>query len=247
MAYQPGDRTAITGRVQRLMIWSAPVGFVFLFAALVVAGWLPFPSPHQSAAALGRYYLDHVDGIRLGSAFLTLGAALLAPMAAVMAVQMRRIEGHFSPLAYLELGMGSASSLAITAVAFFWWTAAFRPDRDPVVTQSWHDAGWLCLTATVFIFDLQLLAFVLAIFTDTAEVPLFPRWLGYLAIWVCTLLMPSLLCLWFKAGPFGWNGIATLYLAFAAAGAWFAALVVQLLRVVREQDSAQQQRADPVA
>lgn len=227
----------MNARTQRLCVWATPVAFVLLCLALIVASWVPFPSPNHSAAYMGDYYRDHADSIRLGAVLLAAGAALLAPLAAVLAVQIKRIEGEFSPLAYLELGMGSASALAVSITAFFWWTAAFRPDRDPVVTQSWHDAGWLCFTAVIFIAMLQLGAVAVAIFTDKREKPLFPRWVGYFTVWAALLLLPSVMCLWFKTGPFAWSGIFTLYLAFVAVGAWFVVMIVQLLRVIKEQEA----------
>lgn len=223
--------------VQRLCVWSAPVAFVLILVALLFASWLPFPSPDESAAEVGEYYADHADGIRLATVLFAAGAALLAPLAAVIAVQLKRIEGEHTPLAYLELGMGSASALAVSISAFFWWTAAFRPERDPVVTQSWHDAGWLCFTAVVFIAMLQLAAIAVAILSDRRDQPIFPRWVGYLSAWVALLLLPSVMCLWFKTGPFAWNGVATLYLALVAVGTYFIVMIVQLLRVIREQEA----------
>jgi hypothetical protein len=228
----------VNAQVQRACVWVSLLGFVLIFLALLVAGWFPIPAAHHSAAYIGRYYRSHADGIRLGAVLLTAGAALLAPLAAVIAVYVKRIEGEFSPLAYLELGMGSASPLAISITSFFWWTAAFRPDRDPVVTQSWNDAGWLCLTAVIFLVVLQFLAIAVAIFTDRSERPMFPRWLAYLSVWTSLLLVPSVLCLWFKHGPFAWNGIASLYLAFVVVGAWVVAMIVNLLRVIGEQQAA---------
>ena len=224
--------------IQRLCVWATPVAFVLICIALVVASWLPLPSPDHSAAYIGRYYQDHSDAIRLAAVLLAAGAALLAPLAAVIAVQLKRIEGKSSPLAYLELGMGSASALAVSITSFFWWTAAFRPERDPVVTQSWHDAGWLCFTAVVFIAMLQISAVAIAILVEQRE-QVFPRWVGYLSAWVALLLLPSVLCLWFKTGPFAWNGVATLYLAFVAVGAWFITMIIQLLRAISEQEATE--------
>jgi hypothetical protein len=211
-------------------------GFALIFLALLVAHWFPLPAAHHTAAYIGRFYRDHTDGIRLGAVLLTAGAALLAPIGAVTAVQMKRIEGQFSPLTYLAIGMSAAATLAITVTSFFWWTAAYRPDRDPVVTQSWNDAGWLCITAVIFIFNMWLWAFAAAVFTDKRDQPLFPRWLGYLTVWATILLFPSLLCIWLKSGAFAWNGVASLYLAFVAVGVWFGALIVNLLRVIREHE-----------
>lgn len=62
---------------------------------------------------------------------------------------------------------------------------------------------------------------------------------GYLSLWVCVGLVPGVLCLWFKTGPFAWNGVLTLYLAFLVVGAWFAAVIVLLLRMSsRSEDVA---------
>ena len=227
----------MNGQVQRICVWSAPAGFVFILAGLLSASWLPFPSPTQTAAQVGLFYLDHASGARLASALLMAGAALLAPMAAVLAVHIRRVEGEFSPLAYLQVGMGCASSLAVSITAMFWWTAAFRPKQDPEITQSWHDAGWLCFTATVFIAIIQLATVVLASFTDTHERPVFPRWSGYLSLWVIILALPSVGCLWFKTGPLAWNGALSLYLAFAAFGTWFISMMAVLLKAIAEQEA----------
>jgi hypothetical protein len=226
----------VNGGVQRACVWSTLAGFVLLFLGLVVAHWFPLPAAHHSAAYIGRFYRQHADGIRLGAVLLTAGAALLAPVAALMAVYIKRIEGEFSPLAYLELGMGMVSPLAISIVGFFWWTAAFRPDRNPVITQSWNDAGWLSFTAVIFLFVLQCVAIGVAIFIDRQERPLFPRWLAYQSFWTALLLFPSLLCLWLKHGPFAWNGIASLYLAFVVVGAWIVALMVNLLKVIKRHE-----------
>jgi hypothetical protein len=84
----------------------------------------------------------------------------------------------------------------------------------------------------------QLGAIAIAILSDRRDPPLFPRWVAYLTAWVALLLLPSVMCLWFKTGPFAWNGVLTLYLAFGAFGAWIITMMVQLLRVIREQESA---------
>ena len=229
---------------QRICIWAAPVGFAMLLGAFFVGSQFPFPSPNHDAGYIGRFYLEHANGIRLMAVMLTTGAALTAPIAAVLGVHLLRIRGAIA-LAFLEIGMGCVSALAIGIPGFFWQAAAFRPERDSVVTQSWHDAGWLCFVATVFIVIVQIGATGLAVLTDSGDKPLtdsgdkpvFPRWFGYLSFWVCAALVPSVLCLWFKTGPFAWNGVLTIYLAFLAFGAWFAAVIVLLLRMSSRSDN----------
>jgi hypothetical protein len=217
-------------RTQRICVWITPVALALIFVGFACGSSLPIPSPDHDAAYIGRFYAEHAFGIRLMSAFVAVGAAFTAPIAAVLGVHLKRIEGA-EALAYVEIGMGCVSALAIGIPAFFWQTAAFRPERDPVVTQSWHDAGWLCFVATVFIVIVQTLATGLAVLTDRRESPVLPRWLGFVSIWAAVAFVPSILCLWFKTGPFAWSGLLTIYLAFAAAVAWFGSVTVVLLRL----------------
>jgi hypothetical protein len=218
--------------IQRVCVWTGAFGFALMALGFIVGSQFPFPSPNHDAAYFGAFYLEHTNGIRLMAVFVTTGGALTAALAAVIGVHIKQIQGA-AALAYLEIGMGCASALAIGIPGFFWQTAAFRPERDPVVTQSWHDAGWLCFVATVFLAILQFSATGLAVLTDRGETPVFPRWFGYLSFWASAGLVPSVLCLWFKTGPFAWNGALTLYLAFVVAGPWIISAVVLTLRKAR--------------
>lgn len=224
-------------RAQRICLWVTPIAFAVMFIGFFAGSGFPFPSPDHDAAYVGRFYVEHANGIRLMSVFVAAGAAFIAPFAGVLGVHLKRIPGA-EALAYVEIGMGCASSLAVGISAFFWQTAAFRPDRDPVVTQSWHDAGWLCFVATVFIVIVQTVMTGLAILTDDGEKPVFPRWLGYVSFWMALLFVPSVLCLWFKTGPFAWNGLLTIYLALVAVAVWFGSVVVVLLRMTAAERTA---------
>jgi hypothetical protein len=223
-------------RVQRVALWCGPALIPVFFAGLIAGHWFPFPSAHDSATAIAHKYISHRDGIRLAALCIALAGALSAPFVAVVAAQMKRVEGAFSPLTYLQLGCGMVGSLVIASPAFFMWAAAFRPYRDPVVTQSWNDAAWLALVAPIWPFVFQLLALAAVAFRDRSERPIFPRWLGYLSVWVTVLLIPSALVLWFKTGPFAWQGILTLWLAAVVFTVWLLAVLVVLLRAIRRQE-----------
>lgn len=218
--------------VHRLCILTSAVGLVILLSGFVVGSQFPFPSPDHDPGYIGDFYREHANGIRLMAAFVTTGGALTAPVAVVLGLHLMRIQGA-KAMAFLELAMGSVSALAVCIPGFFWQTAAFRPERDPIVTQSWHDAGWLCFVATVFFAILQFSSTGVAVLSDRSERPVFPRWLGYLSFWSSAGLVPSALCLWFKTGPFAWNGVLTLYLAFFVAGLWLISVMVLTLRADR--------------
>lgn len=234
-AYRRAVSTPVmSGISQRVCVWATALGFVLLITGFIVGSQFPFPSPDHDPAYIGDFYRDHTSGIRLMAVLVTFGGTLLAPMAVVIGVNLGRIRGALA-LAYLEGAIGCVSGLAIGIPGFFWQTAAFRPERDPALTQSWHDAGWLCFVATVSLVMVQCAATGLAVLTDRAERPTYPRWFGYLSLWTVVGLAPSVLCLWFKTGPFAWNGLLTIYLAFAVAGAWFVSAMVLTLRMARSE------------
>jgi hypothetical protein len=115
--------------------------------------------------------------------------------------------------------------------------AAFQPERDPEITQALHAAGWLPLVALIFPAVVQNTAIAVATFTDTREQPVFPRWVGYFNIWVALLFLPSGLVLFFKTGPFAWNGIFTFWLAATVFTIWLVTMFVMLRRAIAQQET----------
>jgi hypothetical protein len=224
-------------RMQRLCLWAAPVGLVFTFTGMLVAGWLPPAFPGDSAAEVGRYYREHADAIRITSIMITIGGVLLVPTIAVVSLYVTRMEGTRGPLSYVQLLSGVIGPLAFIVPCFLWQAAAFDPGRSDEITKALHDAAWLAFIAGIWSFALQNLAVACAILRDGSDEPILPRWLGYFGVWAALLYTPSCLVLFFKDGPFAWNGIFTFWLAAIAFVAWNLTLIVQLQRVILRESA----------
>lgn len=101
-------------------------------------------------------------------------AALLAPFTAVITIQMRRIEGRYSALAYIYLALGAILVLEFIYVAFFWQVGTFRTDRSPEEIRLLNDMGWIPFIGLSSTLILQTVIFSIAILADKREHPIFP-------------------------------------------------------------------------
>jgi hypothetical protein len=222
--------------VQRLCAW-AGLGFTTLFAIgfWPVAGFMPPPSPSLTAEQLGALFVEHGTRIRIGLQLCMIAAALFFPFTAAMSIQIKRIEGNYSPLAYTQLAAGTGSTLVFLFPLMNLQAAAFRIDRAPQTIQAISDMAWIPFVGLLCVPMMQNICLALAIFTDNSPRPTFPRWAGYFNIWVGVSYIPAVLLVFVHSGPVAWNGVLSWYLGAAAFFSWIVVMAVLLLRAVRQQ------------
>jgi hypothetical protein len=221
---------------QRLCTWSG-LAFVTLFfiGFAGLARFVPPPSPNDSAAQIAALFTEHAVRIRAGLVLTSLCSALLLPFFAVISVQLKRIEGAGSPLAYLQMTAGALACLEFIFPVMIWQAAAFRPTRSPEAIQLLNDLGWLPFLGIVSTAIVQGIAIGIAILRDDRRTPIFPRWSGYFNIWAISLLAPGGFIVFFKTGPLAWNGILAWWLVLAAYFSWIVVNTVLLLRAINQQ------------
>lgn len=225
----------VNARTQMLCAWCGPAAMVIWVIGFgAMAGFIPPPSPSDSAAEVQAIYQEDTDLIRAGLFVTMMGAALLGPFVVALFLQMRRIEGQVAPLAYTQLGLGMLVVLLFVIPCMLLEAAAFRPDRDPEVTQALHDAGWLPFVGAFMPTFFELIAVAICIFQDREE-KVFPRWLGYLNLWVAIGFFPTALIYFFKTGPFAWNGLLAFWLALFIFCGWFILMFLYMRRAIKQQ------------
>lgn len=221
---------------QLICAWSGPVFMVLLGIGYVgVAGLVPPPSPARSPESIASFFDDHATRLRIGLTLCMFGAGLLVPWSCAIGVQIKRIEGQWSPMAYTQMTSGSVGALLLVFPIFMLQTAAYRPDRSPELVQFACDAAFLVFFGAACLIVVQCLSLGLAIFQDTRPEPVFPRWVAYFSLWVAGTLALGSLDVFFKVGPFAWDGIVTFWLDFAAFGAWAVVVTVHLIRAINAQ------------
>jgi len=198
-----------------------------LYPGLLIVGWLflagfvPPPEPTASPADIVNLYQLHSFGIRAGMVITMFGAMMYMPLGATLTYFISRIEGFFGPLSVLQV-MGSVGTSVLTFYPAMWWLISiYRPERPEEITQMLSDSAWLQWVGGLTLYYPSILALSAASFLDKSKEPAFPRWFGYVTIWLAVLLLPGQLIFFFKTGPFAWDGLISFWLAFSVFGAWF--------------------------
>lgn len=242
----PGIWTTDTGlgtRSQIVCAWSG-VGLIVLVLAgfLILTGYLPPLKASASAAEVADFYASNTDAIRAGIIIGFLGFTPWALLTAAVGVQLARIQPKRPVLAVLQLVLGAAAFVVLMVPLIILLVTTFRPERSPELTQTLHDLGWIMLFITVPAFSTQALVIGFATLKEDPPVQVYPRWFGYLNIWVAILFLPALLIPFFKSGAFSYQGAAVYWLAFVVFFVWIIALTWAIRRAALQEAAAVRQR-----
>ena len=222
---------------QRVCVWCGPVMLVVWVGSFVfLAHFIPPPHPSASAGVIQRMFEQHTLRLRLGLVLTMFGSALLVPFSAAISAQLRRIEGPNQVLAATQICQGALLSLEFIVPIMVWLTAAFRPSAiTPSVSRVLDDMGWIMFVAVISSVCCQIAVIAFAIFLDRRREPIFPRWAAYFNAWVAVLLAPAGIIVFFKHGPFAWNGLFSFWMPLTVYCAWMVTMTVLLIRTLAAQ------------
>lgn len=223
-------------KYQLIGAWFGPL-FVITFVLFwgVIGQNLPNPSPDLSAEALAARYMAHLGSIRLGFIVSLIVVVFYMPWTTALSAMMAQIEGRGRTLTYLQLIGGALTVMVVSFSAMFWVAAAFRPERDPQITQMLTDVGWLCIDLQYACTTLQMVAAALVGLADKRDKPLFPRWVCWLTIWCGVSFIPASLTGVLKTGPFAWDGFFSYYFPYFCWLCWFSVASVCMIRDVHRR------------
>ena len=220
----------VDASIQRIGAWLAPISIgIFGIGFWWIAGFIPPPSPELAPEQIAAIFQHNTNGIRLGLLMTTIAAAMQGLWVTTVTVQMRRIEGNASPLAYLQLGFGILGCFEFMVPVMIWQSIAFRPDADPQIMQKMNDTAWLMFVGLIATGLLQVLSIGVAALRDQRPDPVFPRWVGYFNLFVTASFCPAGMIVFFHSGPFAWNGIFSFWLLLASFTLWLLVMTWVLL------------------
>lgn len=223
----------------RLACWSG-LAYILLTVAgatllrFIIPPWGMPHDPSASAEAIALLYQNYSLLQSFGPVMIMLSGLFYIMFAAVQVMLLIKFEKGLGVLS-LSAIFANAMFLAATMMgAVLWAVAAFRPDRNPEIIQGFNDAAWIAFFGTAPMFCFTYVAVIFAsIFTQGREA-IFPRWYGYLNLLALFELLPGLLCMVFKTGPFAWNGLIVFWVAALTFGLVYAVSPAVYLRAVEE-------------
>jgi hypothetical protein len=199
---------------------------------VVLAGFLPPPSPHDTALQIADRFRGNTTGIRVGMVISIMASAFLLPWGGAVCAQMKRIEGRHAVLTWTWIAAQGCIVIEFIYPCAFWAVAAFRTG-DPTRVQNFDDLAWLPFFGIVSTAIIQMIALGWLTLRDKREDPIYPRWFAYLQFWCAIGVIPAALVLAFHSGPFAWNGILAYWLGLTIAFVWLAATTVMTARAIK--------------
>jgi hypothetical protein len=201
-------RAAFKHRIKMCCIWSwAVCGIGFFLTFGVLAGFIPPHLERWSADQVANFYAANRTTIRLGLIGALFFSALLLPFFTVISQEMREIEGPKALLAPIQFAGAIVLVTFFQIICLLWLLASLRPDISHQIIRAENDYGWIVWTILIPTYSAQFICMALAGFMDIRETPLWPRWAAYMNLWVAFLGAGGCCSVFFKHGPFSWNGI----------------------------------------
>lgn len=208
-------------KVQLFCVWCGPA-FLVLYG---IAWWgigqyIPPHPPSLAAADVASFYVENANRIRIGNLLAMVFSTLLVPWFAVISIQMARIEGRFPLLAIMQFGGGLLLMAFFYICAMLWIVAAWRPELSPDLIRMIHEGSWLMFVMVFPEYTLMMLCIAVAGFMDKSAQPVWPRWMCYFNLWNAFAGMGGGFAVFFKTGPFAWNGLIGFYIPVAMFTIW---------------------------
>lgn len=223
-------------RTEMYCALSSVVGVVVLLIGFwPVAGLLPVPDPNSSAERIAEFYRTDTTQLRVGLFITLIGMGGYGPLCAAISHRMRRMSPRQPALVYTQLAAGTVGWVFLFLPILIMSATAYRPQRPPDATQAMHDIAWFVLVMDFVPFCVQYVAIAMAVFADRSPVPVFPRWVAYLNLWVAILFIPTGVITFFKTGPLTYGGILGFYIPLAVFAVWLVAMPYAVCQDLRRE------------
>jgi hypothetical protein len=221
-----------------ILFWTLPVtALIWISAFFLFPGFIHPISPTASAAQVADFYRDPGNLARIRSSMILFNwfCVGLIPIVMLLVLQVRRM-AHRTPIfSYCLLGCAAGGPTLFLMANLFWLIAAFRPEREPQLTQLLNDLAWVTFTTAVPFLIAQCVVVAAAVALDRQPRPVFPRWVAYFNVAVAAALAPAAFVGLALSGPLAWDGLLSFWVKNIAIAVWIVVMAVVLGRELYRQ------------
>ena len=232
--------------VAKAFTWSAVVVIVGLLVAQgFIMRFVPAPSPTLSAEELRQVFIDRRFHIQIGSIIQIVAWSFWATWGIVVTTFMRRMERGYPFLTYASIALVGGGYVFFLFIPMTWAVCAYRADEmDPQIIQFANDWVWFDWLFTWPPFAIWFFVVAAAIFKDHNVPTLYPRWVAYFDLWCGVLIFPAALSVFWKDGPFAYNGILAFWFPVFIFFGEIIVMIVVSLQVINRQAARLQAEAE---
>jgi hypothetical protein len=221
----------------RVLTWTGPVLIGTLIVAMVSIGFIPPPSPADSAEAIARRFVEGHTTIPIACIIMMIAWTFWATYGVAITTMLRKTERGLPVLSYTGIALVGGGMVFFEMIPMTWAVAAYRPEAlDPQIIRLINDWVWFNFLFTATPFALFFAVIGWAVLHDRSPGGVYPRWLGYANLWIALLVMPAELIVAFKTGPFAWNGLFAFWIPMALFVLWFGLMTVTTLRAITTEE-----------
>jgi hypothetical protein len=229
----PGSPRAALRRTdgELILFWTLPAAaLIWVSAFFLFPGFVPPMSPTMSADQVAAFYRDpaNLSRIRYSMILFNWFGVCLIPILILLVMQIRRM-AHRTPIfSYCMLGCVAGGPTLFLIANVCWLLAAFRPERNPELTQMFNDFAWITFTTLVPFLIAQSVIVALAIYFDDPSRPVFKRWVAHFNLLVAAALVPAAFVGLALSGPMAWDGTLSFWLKNISIAVWIVVMGVVL-------------------
>jgi len=221
-----------------ILLWTLPAAaIIWISAFFLFPGFTPPMSPTMSADQVAAFYRDpaNLPRIRYSMILFNWFGICLIPILILMVMQIRRM-AHRTPIfSYCMLGCIAGGPTLFLIANVCWLLAAFRPERNPELTQLLNDFAWITFTTVVPFLIGQSVILALAIYFDDPAQPVLPRWVAHFNLLVAAAMVPAAFVGLALTGPLAWDGTLSFWLKNIAIAVWIVVMGVVLGRAIHRE------------
>ncbi|MBV8347852.1 MAG: hypothetical protein JOZ49_10065 [Mycolicibacterium sp.] len=228
-----------------ILFWTLPaVAIVWIAAFFLFPGFVHPMSPSMSAEQVAAFYRDphNLARIRYSMILFNWFCVGLIPILTLIVMQIRRM-AHRTPIfSYCMLGIMAAGPTLFLVANLFWLLAAFRPERNPDLTQMFNDLAWVSFGSGVPFLIGQSVILALAIYLDRQSRPVFRPWVAHFNLVVAAALAPAAFTGLALGGPMAWDGALPFWVRNVAIALWIVVMGIVLGQAIYRQRAEDRQR-----